>query len=63
MSVRTECPACRSKMVGPLILSPTQVVDYFRCMVCRHLWNVPKGKDEPIHHVTPLYPKRKPHAS
>ena len=32
-------------------------VDYFRCSDCRHVWNVPKGQDGPVNHVTPLPPR------
>lgn len=29
-------------------------VDYFHCLDCRHIWNIPKGGDGPVNHVTPL---------
>jgi hypothetical protein len=36
-SARTQCPQC--------LRSPD--VDYFHCMDCKRMWNVPKGKDGP----------------
>jgi len=34
-------------------------VDYYHCLDCHHVWNIPKGEQGPVNHVTPL-PTQKP---
>ena len=29
-------------------------VDYYHCLDCHHVWNIPKGEQGPVNHVTPL---------
>jgi len=53
MSARIECPNCHSHAVALLPMS-LATVEYFSCQTCQHIWNLPKGRDEPVQHVTPL---------
>ena len=47
-SARTQCPQCSSFRVETLdALLRSRDVDYFHCMDCKRMWNVPKGKDGP----------------
>lgn len=48
MSAPSQCPNCSSvhiKSLAGLLLSKTE--DYYRCAVCDHVWQVPRGKDGP----------------
>jgi hypothetical protein len=46
---RDTCPACHSKAVHPVPAHSES--DYYRCDVCEHVWNVPKGRERPVHTV------------
>jgi hypothetical protein len=52
------CPVCQSVKVHWLKSSSEDaMVDYCRCEVCGHVWNVPKRGDGTIRHVTdPSHP-------
>ena len=54
MSPRAFCPSCGSARIESFLNYDGYLVDYYRCLDCRHVWNVPKGQDGPVHHVTPL---------
>ena len=56
MSARLECPACHSRAIGLFLESIDHYVDYFRCLHCHHIWNIPKHADGPVRHVTPFLP-------
>lgn len=50
---RSMCPACWWPVVHRLLaISREAAVDYFICPSCLHVWNIPKGHDAPIRHVT-----------
>jgi hypothetical protein len=53
------CPVCHTEAVVYLpTVSQQSQVDYFLCRSCWHVWNVSKGKDGPVMHVTdPLSPR------
>jgi hypothetical protein len=50
---RLACPICLRGSVHNLeTVSRDAAVDYFICTSCMHVWNVPKGANAPVHHVT-----------
>ena len=55
MSNRSECPKCHDVLVAPVFAPANAHSDYLRCIICGHVWALPKGKDEPVHHVTVPY--------
>jgi hypothetical protein len=47
-SARTHCPKCGRQTVSELsdlLFAPN--VDFFGCKLCRHIWHVDKGQEEP----------------
>jgi transposase-like protein len=58
-SSQVHCPACHADVIERLQhISDGSRVDYWRCLDCQHVWNVPKDADGPIHHVTPIANRR-----
>jgi hypothetical protein len=46
------CPQCQADGVWLESLSRDAHVDYYRCALCAHIWNVPKDNCEPTQDVT-----------